>query len=141
MDVGREPGGIIAVVDLLDDHTAAFIYDFRHRFGLGLSDLGSKVSWLEVWHLVSVLLRDPSSWLATSLQGWHHPISYEWAALAATYDLLAQVHSKRKPKPYPRPWSGSGKGSRKGTVRKDARDILAKARQGDYQWQSKRTPM
>lgn len=141
MDRWDKPGGIVTVVGLLDDHTAAFVYDFRHRFQLGLDDFGVTVSWLEIWYLVSVLLRDPSSWLATSVQNWHHPVSYEWAALAATYDLHAQVHSKRKPKPYPRPWADAGAGKRKGTARKDAREILAKARQGDFKWQNRRTPM
>jgi hypothetical protein len=139
VDVGREPGGIIRVVEILDDHTAAFTYDFRNRFGLGLDDLGTTVPWHEVVYLVSVLVRDPSSWLQTSLNGWHHPVSYEWAALAATYDLHAQVHSKRKPKPYPRPWSGDTE-KRKGTVRTDARDILARARRGEFKWQNRRTP-
>lgn len=141
MDVGYQPGGIIKVVEILDDHTAAFIYDFRNRFGLGLDDLGTTVPWSEVVYLVSVLIRDPSSWLQTSLNGWHHPVSYEWAALAAQYDLHAQVNSKRKPKPYPRPWdTGQGSGKRKGTVRADARDILARARLGGTQWQNRRTP-
>lgn len=141
MDWRYGPGGIIAVVGLLDDHTAAFVYDFRHRFGIGLNDLGTTVPWAEVVYLVSVLLRDPSSWLQVSINQWHHPISYEWAQHAATYDLLAQVHSKRKPKPYPRPWGAGAQGKTKGTVRPDAREILARARQGAYKWQNKPTPM
>lgn len=141
MDWRYKPGGIIAVVGLIDDHTAAFVYDFRHRFGLGLSDLGNTIPWAEVVYLVSVLLRDPSSWLQVSINKWHHPISYEWAQNAATYDLLAQVHSKRKPKPYPRPWATANQGKTKGTVRADAREILARARQGDYKWQNKPTRM
>jgi len=131
----------MTVVGLLDDHTAAFVYDFRARFGLGLSDLGTVVPWTEVVYLVSILLRDPSSWLQVAVNKWHHPVTYEWAAHAATYDLLAQVNSKRKPKPYPRPWAENNKGSRKGTIRADAREILARARQGDFTWQNKRTPM
>ncbi len=140
MDVGREPGGIIKVVEILDDHRAAFVYDFRHRFGLGLNDLGTTVPWDEVVYLVSVLIRDPSSWLQTSINNWHHPVSYEWAALAAQYDLHAQVNSKRKPKPYPRPWKDAGAGTRKGTPRADARELLAKARDGGIKWQNRRTP-
>ena len=141
MDRGYQPGGIIRVVEIMDDHRAAFVYDFRHRFGLGLDDLGKTVPWTEVVYLVAVLIRDPSSWLQTSINDWHHPISYEWAALAATYDLHAQVHSKRKPKPYPRPWKDGQAGTtRKGKPRADARDILAKARNGEFKWQNRRTP-
>ncbi len=125
----------------MDDHTAAFTYDFRQRFGVSTSELGKSVSWAECVYLVTVLIRDPSSWLSTAVNNWHHPITYEWAALAAIYDLLAQVYSKRKPKPYPRPWDGSNGAGRKGTPRRDAREILAKARRGEFKWQSRRTPM
>lgn len=141
MDGWCGAGGILAVVGLLDEHTPAFVYDFRYRFGLGTADLGVVVSWSEVVYLVAVLLRDPTSWLQTSINQWNHPITYDWAAIVATYDMLAQVHSKRKPKPYPRPW-GKGDGQkRKGTVRSDARELLAKARQGGMNWQNKPTPM
>lgn len=125
---------------LIEDHKAAFVYDFRHRFGLGLGDLGTTVPWVEVVYLVAVLLRDPSSWLQVSYNKWHHPVSFEWAAHAATYDLLAQVHSKRKPKPYPRPWPTTTN-TRKGTPRLDGREILERARNGGLKWQSRPTPM
>lgn len=121
---------------LIEDHKAAFVYEFRHRFSLGLRDLGTSVPWDEVVYLVAVLLRDPTSWLQTSVNQWDHPITYDWAAQVATYDLLAQVHSKRKPKPYPRPWKQAN-AKRTGTARRDAKQILAKAKQGEYQWQNK----
>jgi len=125
---------------LIEDHKAAFVYDFRHRFGLGLGDLGTTVPWVEVVYLVAVLLRDPSSWLQVSYNKWHHPVSFEWAAHAATYDLLAHVHSKRKPKPYPRPWPTTTN-TRKGTPRLDGREILERARNGGLKWQNRPTPM
>ena len=139
MDGWRSTGGIIAVLVLLEDHKAAFVYDFRQRFGLGLSDLGTTVPWVEVVYLVAVLLRDPSSWLQVSYNKWDHPISFEWATLVATYDLLAQVNSKRKPKPYPRPWPTSNS-TRKGTPRVDGREILQSARNGGLKWQNRPTP-
>ena len=140
MDGWRSTGGIIAVLELIEDHKAAFVYDFRHRFGLGLGDLGTTVPWSEIVYLVAVLLRDPSSWLQVSFNKWQHPVSFEWATQAATYDLLAQVHSKRKPKPYPRPWPDGKNSSRKGTIRRDSRDILARARDGGLKWQNRHTP-
>lgn len=141
MDGWRSTGGIIAVLVLLEDHTAAFVYDFRQRFGLGLGDLGTTVPWVEVVYLVAILLRDPSSWLQVSFNKWHHPVSFEWAAHAATYDLLAQVHSKRKPKPYPRPWSKGNGANRIGKPRADSREILERARNGGLKWQNRPTPM
>jgi hypothetical protein len=98
------------------------------------------VSWGEIVHLISVLLRDPSSWLQVSVNKWHHPVSFEWVAMAAQYDLHAQVNSRRKPKPYPRPWPDSNAGNRKGQARADARDILARAKNGALEWHNKRTP-
>ena len=141
MDTGCPTGGIIAVLQILEDYKHAFTYDFRARFGLGLSDLGDKVPWPEVVSLVSVLLSDPTSWLQAAKAKWQHPISYEWTLAASTYDLLAQVNSRRKPKPWPRPWGDPNK-VRKGTKpRRDARAILNKAKDGDLDWQSKLTPM
>jgi hypothetical protein len=135
-------GGILTVLELIENHKAAFVYDFRHRFGVGLDDIGTTLPWGEVLLLLNVLLRDPSSWLQTSVSKWHHPVTYEWATTAATYDLLAQVHSKRKPKPYPRPWmTGANNKGRKGTLRKDAREILAKARNGELKWQNRHMRM
>ncbi len=140
MDRRRRPGGIVRVLEIIEDHKAAFVYDFRNRFRLGLSDLGTKVPWSEVVYMVAVLLRDPSSWLQTSVAGWHHPITYEWPILASIYDLHAQVNSKRKPKPYPRPWPKGASASRRGRVRNDAREILAKAKNGGIKWQNRHTP-
>lgn len=143
MDWWCTAGGIVRVLEIIEDHKPAFIYDFRSRFNLGLDDLGRALPWAEVVYLVAVLVRDPSSWLQTSLNGWHHPISYEWAVNVATYDLLAQVNTKkgRKAKPYPRPWpTGDGK-ARKGTTRGDARDILSRAKNGELEWLNRRTPM
>lgn len=138
MDSGRGPGGIYRVLELTEKHYAAFVYDFRSRFGVGVEDLGTKIPWSEVIVLTDVLLRDPSSWLTASVNKWRHPITYDWAVLASLYDLLAQVNSKRKPKPFPRPWSG---GQKTGKVRRDARSILKKAKDGDFKWQNKPTPM
>jgi len=141
MDTGRTSGGILTVCEILADYKGPFIYDFRHRFGLGLADLGNTVPWNEVIYLVSVLLSDPTSWLQAAKAGWQHPIDYNWTIQAATYDLLAQVNSKRKPKPWPRPWSDKKAKRRGANYRKDAREILRKAKDGEIEWQSKHTPM
>lgn len=141
MDPRSPSGGIIAVLQILEDYKPAFIYDFRARFGLGLDSLGTTVPWNEVVSLVAVLLRDPTSWLQTAKSDWQHPISYEWTLAAATYDLLAQVNSKRKPKAWPRPWADPSSNRLGKVTRRDARAILKKAKDGDIEWQSKPTPM
>jgi hypothetical protein len=121
--------------ELVDKHEAELVYDLRK---LGINP--AKVDLDELSLLVDVLIRDPESWTHAALAEWKHPISYEWTVLVATYDLLAQVNSRRRPKPYPRPWP-DGNAKTKGTVRKDARDILKRARDGELRWQSKPTLM
>jgi len=140
MDRRYPSGGIFAVCEILADYKPAFTYDFRARFGLGLADIGTTVPWDEVIYLVTILLSDPTSWLQAAKADWKHPINYNWTIEAATYDLLAQVNSKRKPKPWPRPWNEAGRSTKGRRVRKDAREILRKAKDGDIEWQSKHTP-
>jgi len=50
------------------------------------------------------LLRDPSSWTQAAKNRWTYPVSREWIVGAHTYDLLARVNSKNKPKAYPNPF-------------------------------------
>lgn len=141
MDRWDPNGGILAVCEILADYKAAFVYDFRHRFGLGIADLGSTLPWQEVVYIVTILLSDPTSWLQAAKAKWHHPIDYNWTIQASTYDLLAQVNSKRKPKPWPRPWATPDRHIKGKRVRKDAREILRRAKDGDIKWQNKHTPM
>jgi len=121
---------------LAQEHEAELVYDLRK---LGVDP--SQVDLDELILLVDVFLRDPQSWTHAAVAKWKHPISQEWAVLAATYDLLAQVHSgKRKPKPFPRPWPDPNVKA-KGKVRKDAREILKRAKDGELDWQNKPTLM
>ena len=96
-------------------------YDFRSRFNTSFEDIGTRMSWLEAVYLVSVLMRDPSSWLQAATSEWTHPVSRDWIVATHTYDLLAAVNSK-KPKPYPTPWPAQNTkklGSAKGQSRTD----------------------
>jgi hypothetical protein len=79
-------------------------YDFRHKFNLGIYDIGKSVTWLEAIQLTSVLLRDPSSWTQAVKNNWDYPVDRNWIIASHSYDLLAMVNSKKKPKPYPTPW-------------------------------------
>lgn len=85
------------------------------------------VSWLEAVYLVSVLMRDPSSWLCAARAEWQFPVSREWTVLAHVYDLTARINSKQKPKPYPTPWENGNKqklGSKKPQNRDAVLNIL-----------------
>lgn len=121
---------------LVEENEAALVYDLRK---LGIDP--AEVDLDELILLVDCLLKDPQSWTHAAVSGWKHPISQEWPILVALYDLFAQVYSgKRKPKPYPRPWKDPNVKA-KGKARKDAREILKRAKDGELDWQSKLTPM
>jgi hypothetical protein len=55
---------------------------------------------------VSILVRDPSSWVQAAWSGWQYPVSREWIVSAHLWDLTARLNSGkgRKPKPYPNPF-------------------------------------
>ncbi len=137
MDRWSSAGGILGVLELIADNRAAVTYDFRHRFNLSPKEFGSGIGWDEVILLFSVLLQDPTSWTQTAINKWKHPITYDWAVLAATYDLHAAVNSKKLPTPLPRPWDEP---DTKGSSRVDARQILKNAKNGTLEWQNKHTP-
>ena len=106
MDPGCRRGGSVKLRELIEEHPAEVAYDFRSRFGLSSLEIGGTVTLLEAAFLVSVLLRDPGSWLQAAKAGWEYPVTREWIVGAHTYDLLAAVNSGKgkKPKPYPNPF-------------------------------------
>jgi hypothetical protein len=108
MDAGSRLGGSLKVRELIADHPAELAYDFRSRFGISYQEIGHSLTYLEAAYLISVLVRIPDSWLNASMQNWTHPVSNEWIVSAHTWDLLATVNSKKKPKPYPTPWKSAG---------------------------------
>lgn len=125
MDAGCTTGGILKLCELILDHPAELSYDFRSRFQLSIYDIGGHVSYLEAILLVSVLMRDPSSWLQAAANDWKHPVSFEWMVQTNTYDLHAAINSKRKAKPYPTPWQ-SPDTNRIGSKKRQKRaDVLA----------------
>lgn len=98
------PGGILGLLDLIEEHRAAFEYDWRHRFGLPLSDVPAVMGWDEAVRLTGLLRRDPSSWVAAALEGWDYPITRENTAILDLFDVQYASKSKRA-KPHPgRPW-------------------------------------
>jgi hypothetical protein len=111
LDSGRERGGTCRLLELIEEHRAEITYDFRSRFNLSVLDIGGSVSFHEAALLVSILLRDTSSWLCASYNKWDYPVSREWIVAAHTYDLLSMVNSGKgkKPKPYPTPMKNLNK--------------------------------
>lgn len=129
MDAGRTVGGIFRLLELIERYPAEITYDFRSRFGLGLDDIGDRITYLEAIYLAAILLRDPESWLQAAENEWKFPVSREYQVLVNTYDLHALVNSKNKPKPYPVPWPLEGVkkiGSARGTSREKVLKNLEK---------------
>ncbi len=71
------PGEITGLLDLIEEHTPALRFDFRHTFGLCLDDVGDTITWGEAVDLVEELQRDTGSHLFASIAG------YKWAASMA----------------------------------------------------------
>lgn len=122
---------------IVQDHEAELVYDLRK---LGVNP--AEVDLDELLLLVEMLLRDPTSWLHTAVAKWKHPISHEWTVLVSLYELLAQVNTRkgRKAPRFPKPWPDANV-TAKGKTRKDAREILKRAKDGELDWQNKPTPM
>jgi hypothetical protein len=125
VDTGSGSGGIIRLRELISEHTAEFTYDFRHRFNLSLSDIGTRITWREAAMLTSILLRDPSSWTQAARNEWQYPVSQEWVMARHTYDLIAQANFK-KPKPFPTPWPDPDKQKLGSTKPQSREQVLAK---------------
>lgn len=123
------PGGIRALLGLIEEHYAALSYDWRHRFGLGLESIvDGTLSWREAWGLVERLALDPASHLCAAINGWDYPLSREAMALADLYDLTAVANTdkrhRRSLKPYRRPWKNT-KGRRSKTPAVDQAAVRA----------------
>jgi hypothetical protein len=72
---GARVPGILAVVQLIQDHREAAARTLRERFGIGLSDLGDRVTWGEAKTLLEAAVEDGSTWLGADLGGWAYPAS------------------------------------------------------------------
>lgn len=99
----REPGGSRQLLDLIEEHRAAFDYDWRTRFHLSVEAIPDEMPWDEALRLTQVLAQDTSSHVGAALAGWQSPWPREAFLLADLFDLMHRVNSKSKPKPYPRP--------------------------------------
>jgi hypothetical protein len=122
-------GGIVRLLGLIASHRGAVEYDFRTRFGLGLSEVGARITITEAARLAHHLEREPSSWTFAAAQGWAYPLDRETLILADLLDRFSQVNFK-KAKPYPRPWDVEGKtvqrhGDSRGRSRSEVVEILS----------------
>lgn len=101
---GRVDGGILELLELIEEHRSALRYDWRSRFGCGLDEsVPDAIGWSEAIDLVRVLRMDPSSQVAAELQGWEYPLDRLGWMLADLIDVQGQKAAGKKWKAYPRP--------------------------------------
>jgi hypothetical protein len=124
MDPRSWRGGSLKLRELIEEHPAELAYDLRSRFGFGIDEIGNKISLREAVLLVSILRRDPESWLQAAIADWTYPVSREWIVASHTYELLAAVNTKGKSKPYPTPWPQEGT-NKIGSKKQATSDVLA----------------
>lgn len=122
-------GGIFGLLGLIARHRGAVEYDFRSRFGLGLRDIGPKLTIAEAARLAAIFRDDPSSATAAAISGWSHPMSREALILADLIDLQAKTKVGKKWHGYPRPWptddgTRTRRGNAAGRTREQVIEIL-----------------
>lgn len=107
--LGCFAGGILELVDLIDEHRAEFDYDWRSRFHLPVDDIGYGMAWDEALRLTGRLRRDPSSWVCAAIEAWDFPIDRAALATLDLFDLTTLINAdpkKARPKPHDgRPFS------------------------------------
>lgn len=90
---------------MIEEHRGEFEYDWRFRFQLPLSSVGTRrMSYGEAWRLTMILVGDMSSRVAAAVAGWDGPIDRIDATLRDLFDLQHQSKASKKVKAYPRPW-------------------------------------
>lgn len=125
----RSRGGILALLDLIEEHRGAVEYDFRSRLHVGADEIGRSIGWGEAIRLVRILRSDPSTMLAASVEKWEYPLSRTDAILADMWDLSYAKAGAKKRERYPRPFKQkSGKsqawGDTAGRSREEIVEIL-----------------
>ena len=132
---GRERGGILGLLDLIEEHRAAIAYDFRSRFHLSLAAIPDDVGWDEALDLISVLRRDPGTAVAAAMEGWDYGISREAVILADIFEMEQATAGVKRPQQHPlKPWRNKGQRNRMGNAGgrtpEAVRSLLSRARTG-----------
>jgi hypothetical protein len=126
----REPPGIVRLAATIDEHPGAFAYDWRTRFGLSSSAIGTSMDWAEANLLTVELLKEPDSHVSAALGGWAYPWRAEAIVLADLFDAYVTTHSRHRPAPRPRPWDAPKTKPTRAPASRQAIVLAALARRG-----------
>lgn len=109
----------------MDEHRAAFEYDWRSRFHMALADVPRLMGWGEAWRLTALLAADPSSQVGAAFAGWAYPAQRVDLVMRDLFDLQHKSKTPRKTTPYPRPWDSTKRTRIGGTTRLSIADFEA----------------
>lgn len=127
----HQPGGILSLILLIEEHRAAIRYDWRTRFGKSLDAIPGEFSWSEAIDLARILRSDPSSQLAASVEGWDYPFAHSDWMLADLIDIQGGKAAGKKWKNYPRPsdpkLSSHRHGNASGRTPEEVKELLRTA--------------
>lgn len=113
----RRRGGILGLLDLIDEHRGALEYDWLTRFQRDLDEsVPDYIGWDKAIRLVRIIRSDPGSMLAAAVEGWERPFSRLEAMVADLWDLTFAATGTKKPQKYPRPWPEKGQVRRRGNA-------------------------
>lgn len=83
---------------------------------MSVESIGAEMPWDEAIRLAQLLRRDPSSAIATAVEGWDYPLSRLEAMIADLWDLEHAKAGAKKPVTYPRPYKTAEQKVRHGTA-------------------------
>lgn len=90
------PGGILGLLDFIEEHRTALTWDFRRYLNLSLDEIGETVSWGEVRALIVELTKETGSHLVAEMSGLARALS--WGDLAGVLLSEAYLNVHRDPK-------------------------------------------
>lgn len=105
---GVQPKSSLTAVAVYVNHRAALEYDFRSRFGFGVSSIDDEsLGWQEITALIDGLIDDHTSHTFAACAGWSYVPSPAEVQFYNELDVkLAMNRGKNQPKPpaVKRPW-------------------------------------
>lgn len=98
---GGAPGGIVRLLDVVEEHRAALRFDFRDRFGLSLDDAGDGYTFGEAIDLALELLDEQGTRSHAAVRGWAYALSTTEQMLQHLVEMYAAWHRDTKKQPQP----------------------------------------
>ncbi len=107
---GGPAGGILRLLDLVEEHRPSLRFDFRDRFGLSLDDIGTTYTYGEAFDLVDGLRATRGTHTHAAAARWKYPMTRAEISLQTIEISFANVHRDVKvhPQPFTADWPWPG---------------------------------